>query len=262
MDDTAKEDVRERERISHLFNGKTVLCLLIILAVVAVVSSVCFLSAFLEISLLKSKISSLQKMPLVVPNSSVPQCPSEECSIENINEIYSSLEMRLQLLNNTLISYLHQQVRGLENQLQLLNDTFTASLKEVSSEVELSLLQNSSKSSCAAVFLSNPSSPSGFYWIRSSNCCPIRVYCDMTLSCGNITGRWMRVAELDMTDNNTQCPSSLTENIYSNIRTCVFNSEQVSCLSVTLPTDNVRFSRICGKIRAYQFGSTDAFDHE
>ena len=49
--------------------------------------------------------------------------------------------------------------------------------------------------SCAAL---PPSSPSGYYWVRASNGSDVRVYCDMTLSCDNITGGWMRVAELNM----------------------------------------------------------------
>ena len=38
-----------------------------------------------------------------------------------------------------------------------------------------------------------PYSPSGYYWVRASNGSVVRVYCDMTLLCGNITGGWMRV---------------------------------------------------------------------
>ena len=47
--------------------------------------------------------------------------------------------------------------------------------------------------SCAAALLNDPSSPSGHYWVGSSNGSSVRVYCDMTRSCGNITGGWMRV---------------------------------------------------------------------
>ena len=50
---------------------------------------------------------------------------------------------------------------------------------------------------------------SGYYLSRASNGSAVRVYCDMTLSCGNITGGWMRVAELKMTDTSQQCPGIL-----------------------------------------------------
>ena len=87
----------------------------------------------------------------------------------------------------------------------------------------------------------------------------VRVYCDMTRSCGNITGGWMRVGELDMTNSSTQCPSGFRQRTDSNIHTCVRNSNSRGCSSVTLYTSNIHYSRVCGKIKAYQFGSPDAF---
>ncbi len=114
--------------------------------------------------------------------------------------------------------------------------------------------------SCATILLFNSSSPSGYYSITSSNGSAVRVYCDMTLSCGNITGGWMRVAELDMTDNNTQCPSTLTQRIDSNRRTCAINSNSASRAPVNYSIDPaIEYSKVCGKIKAYQIGSPDAF---
>ena len=48
----------------------------------------------------------------------------------------------------------------------------------------------------------------------------MRVYCDMTRSCGGVTGGWMRVAELDMTGSSQQCPSGLRLRTDSNVRSC------------------------------------------
>ena len=69
----------------------------------------------------------------------------------------------------------------------------------------------------------------------------------------------MRVGELDMTNNSTQCPSGLRKRTDFNIFTCTRNSNSEGCSSVTLYTSNIHYSRVCGKIKAYQFGSTDAF---
>ncbi len=113
--------------------------------------------------------------------------------------------------------------------------------------------------SCAALLQLYPSFTSGYYLIRSSNGSPVRVYCDMTLSCGGVTGGWMRVAELDMTDDSNQCPESLIERGDSNIRTCGIPSSSPSCSQVPIPLSHVTYDRVCGKIRAYQYGSTDAF---
>ena len=79
-----------------------------------------------------------------------------------------------------------------------------------------------------------PSSPSGYHSVRASNGSAVRVYCDMTRSCGNITGGWMRVAELDMTNSSHQCPSGLTQHTDSNIRTCRRMESSGGCSSVTI----------------------------
>ena len=71
----------------------------------------------------------------------------------------------------------------------------------------------------------------------------------------------MRVGKLDMTNSSTQCPSGLWQRTDSNIRTCTRNSIFEGCSSVTLYTSNIPYSRVCGMIKAYQFGSTDAFGH-
>ncbi len=54
--------------------------------------------------------------------------------------------------------------------------------------------------------------PSGEYWITiDSTSSPVQVYCDMNqTSCScNTAGGWMRVANLDMTDPNQNCPEGL-----------------------------------------------------
>ena len=110
--------------------------------------------------------------------------------------------------------------------------------------------------SCAAL---PPSSPSGYYWVRASNGSAVRVYCDMTRSCGGVTGGWMRVAELDMTNSSHQCPSGLRQRTDSNLRTCERDSDSPGCSSVTFSSATLEYSRVCGKIIAYQVGTTDAF---
>ena len=115
-------------------------------------------------------------------------------------------------------------------------------------------------SSCAVIQQFFPFQPSsGYYNIRSSNGSAITAYCDMTRSCGGITGGWMRVAELDMTDNTTQCPDSL-ELRTTPLRTCrISNTISGICSSDMFSVDGVQYSQVCGRIRAYQVGDTDAF---
>ena len=78
----------------------------------------------------------------------------------------------------------------------------------------------------------------------------------MTRRCCNSTGGWMRVAHLDMTDTNQHCPSGFRL-ITSPKRTCGTPGRR--CVSTTFPLNGVKYSRVCGKIIGYQYGSPDAF---
>ena len=103
-------------------------------------------------------------------------------------------------------------------------------------------------SSCSRL----PSScPSGYYWASFG-----RVYCNMTLSCGGVTGGWMRVAELNMTDTRQQCPGGLVENNEAGIRHCRIQGN--SCVAQYF-LGRQFYSSVCGRITAYQVGSTNAF---
>ena len=69
----------------------------------------------------------------------------------------------------------------------------------------------------------------------------------------------MKVADLDMTDNTTQCPDSL-ELRTTPLRTCTaVNSDTATCSSNKFSVDGVKYSKVCGRIRAYQVGIPDAF---
>ena len=121
-------------------------------------------------------------------------------------------------------------------------------------------------SSCNAI---PRSFPSGYYCVRlpptgsslSSNSPTIaRVYCDMTRSCGPYQGGWRRVAHLDMRNSSHQCPRGLRYRYLSGKRVCGASpSTYATCSSVIFPSLGIEYSRVCGRIRAYQYGSTDAF---
>ena len=117
------------------------------------------------------------------------------------------------------------------------------------------LLPSVPATSCLQVSLS----PSGYYWVRASNGSAVRVYCDMTGSCGGVTGGWMRVARLDFNDTSTSCPSGLRERVDSGIRTCGIESSGAACPSVMFSTSGMEYTKVCGKVIAYQDRSSDAF---
>ena len=77
-------------------------------------------------------------------------------------------------------------------------------------------------------------------------------------SCGG-TGGWRRIVYLDMTDPHTTCPSGWSMTGYSK-RTCGRNSTGYrTCSSATFPVSGGEYSRVCGRIKAYQWGQTIAF---
>ena len=96
---------------------------------------------------------------------------------------------------------------------------------------------------------------SGYYWIGEIGSA-VRVYCNMSLTCGNLTGGWMRVANIDMTNTSQNCPSGLSL-ITSPIRVCDIPSR--GCVSTNFDIHGAQYSHICGRVIGYQKGATDAF---
>ena len=109
--------------------------------------------------------------------------------------------------------------------------------------------------SCQYIAETHPSAPSGYYWVRSSNGSAVNVYCDMARHCCGSSGGWMRVTYLDMTDTSQQCPEGFRLRSEPN-RTCELIA---TCTSILYPSHHIRYSKVCGRVRAYQYGVTIAF---
>ena len=117
--------------------------------------------------------------------------------------------------------------------------------------------------SCADILEVTPSSPSGYYWIINSDGFSVRVYCDVTRSCGNITGGWMRVADIDVKNHANPCPGNLQQhNNSSGVRVCGIKPFILTpaCSAINLSLNSIQYSRVCGKIKAYKIGSLGAFN--
>ena len=116
-------------------------------------------------------------------------------------------------------------------------------------------------SSCAAL---PPTSSTGYYWIQPSiGSPPMQVYCDFNRQCGcGGSSPWTRVAFLNMSDPNEVCLSNW-RTYTSPVRACgtgesadFFNQ----CDSVIYPnTMGQTYSRVCGRVIAYQHRNTYAF---
>ena len=118
--------------------------------------------------------------------------------------------------------------------------------------------------SCAELANGRIDIPSGNYWILNSTQSPVEVFCEMgeVFPSGlNATGGWVRVANLNMTDPEQQCPQNLQLSYTDQpIRLCGRGSVSRGCDSVIFTTYGVQYRQVCGRVRGYQYRSPDAFD--
>ena len=107
--------------------------------------------------------------------------------------------------------------------------------------------------SCQAILAKFPLTPSGYYQLATST---EEVYCDMeTVHCGS--KGWARIGQFNMSNPNHKCPGAY--NLYeSPIRSCGGLKGQ-GCAKVTYSSLGLQYSQVCGRVKGYQIGTTDAF---
>ncbi len=80
-------------------------------------------------------------------------------------------------------------------------------------------------------------------------------------SCEGTTG-WTRVAYLDMTNSNHQCPGDMQEVTLSGKRVCERSASALwSCGSATFSTNGLQYSHVCGRITGYMYRGVGAFGY-
>ena len=67
----------------------------------------------------------------------------------------------------------------------------------------------------------------------------------------------MRVADINMTRPNENCPAGFTKVTVNGKTMC--GGQSSHCISTTFSTYGVLYTRVCGRIIGYQYGTTDAF---
>ena len=110
--------------------------------------------------------------------------------------------------------------------------------------------------SCRAIHILKPSSISGYYWVRSANGSSIRVYCDMTESCGNVTGGLTRVAILNNQNRHMICDGDF---MFHNDNRCIRDTEDPGCSHMLFSLMNISYSHICGRVQGTWFGFPGGF---
>ena len=116
--------------------------------------------------------------------------------------------------------------------------------------------------SCAEILHYVVQSPSGYYWLQSTNGSAIYVYCDMTLTCKGVSGGWMQVVKLDMTNSSHQCPPGTTLRTDLPSRLCGIGISGLGCSSTIFDMYGIEYSQVCGKIIGYQDRTPDAFGQQ
>ena len=100
---------------------------------------------------------------------------------------------------------------------------------------------------------------SGYYWIQGT-LGVVKVYCEMgTNNTFGQSGGWMRIANVDMRNNQSQCPPGLVYNVTEGRRLCRKPSLDPGCYSTTFSTQGVQYRNVCGKVVGYQYFKTNGF---
>ena len=76
--------------------------------------------------------------------------------------------------------------------------------------------------------------------------------------CGS-RGGWTKLAYLNMSDDTQDCPPGFRlYNETDEVRACGRNGTIAGCVSVIFPSNGIRYSQICDRVKGYQYASPDA----
>ncbi len=174
--------------------------------------------------------------------------------------VYTDLKQSERFIStNKQLQNINQQIQNKSKEMEKSNETTSQQLKSANEQLKSMTEQIRSMNAFLSQFPVSSCSeipqdrPSGEYWIvTNSTSTPVRVYCDMNrTSCScNTAGGWTRVANLDMTDSNQNCPDGfrLVSRSEPPLRTC--GRTGPGCTSTTYSTHGIEYSRVCGRIKA------------
>ena len=139
-------------------------------------------------------------------------------------------------------------------------ELFLQSMNGILSSKLLGRLQQYPVTSCQQLAASNTSLLSGHYWLTSGNGSSVRAYCDLSPSFALGPPGYMRVADLNMTESVSSCPSSFkTRTDMCGKLLCGRGDHLPGCTSVSYSTHGIPFQRVCGSVLGYQYAAPNAF---
>ncbi len=157
-------------------------------------------------------------------------------------------------INQTVTNIVEHSMDKLFQNVEKLIKPITAKLEALE---QPGVFPSHPAASCKDILQYDKTSRSDYYWLRASNGSAVKVYCDMTRTCGGITGGWMKVAQLDSTKNPHQCPHPLYLNTQHGNNLCARRETAGGCSEVHYQANGVAYSEVCGKVIGHQWGSPD-----
>ena len=221
--------------------GKRAIVVLSLSAVGLLLGIIILCIAFsVSISQLRSSVNDLEERLDSTPEALTGQ--EVLTTLQELNEILNtSIQQLEEAVSQDLASSLGTAVEQLEEQYANLSRYVIPA------------------ASCSDIPLT---SPSGYYSVLNAGNVAIDMFCEMgTTTCGLSSGGWMRAAYLNMTNSNQKCPTNLAESADTSLRVCTPIDKSGTCASVIFSLSNFSYSKVCGRIRGYQVGSTDSFGY-
>ena len=118
--------------------------------------------------------------------------------------------------------------------------------------------------SCEHIYHNNRETgyKSGYYPINNNQW----TFCDMTaiaadyftFTCAGMGGEWRRIASVDISAGD-ECPTGWSKSSHNGLSFCRSPSDNAGCYSTNFSANGISYTRVCGKARGYQKGSTDSF---
>ena len=190
-----------------------------------------------------------------------------DVAIEKFNStmekiVDTAIERHLATAVEEVIANISNSLEQLLFPIMIAMNKSNANIQAMMSQLHLLRLPGSTPShpaaSCKEIKELSPTAPSGYYWLRGTGDSSVHMYCDMSRSCGGITGGWMPVTKINMTNSSHTCPAGL-KLLTTPKRLCAMNIDGGGCSSATFNLHGIRYTHVCGKIIGYQQKTPDAF---
>ena len=102
-------------------------------------------------------------------------------------------------------------------------------------------------------------SKSGIYWVKVDGNAK-QVYCELEKDIKGNKG-FLRVANINMSVPGTECPGGLSLRQDGTLKTCQRGQTAPGCTSTYFNSSGMEYSKVCGRVRGYQWASPNAFFH-